>query len=258
VSTLLPVAWIIGPLLMGAPLAAPTDAPQILQEVHDRAEQVRTMNPALAQGLMALQPLPTRARMPRFRSELFLQADAHWVLGERLLNEKDSPEVRAALVHAYASLEGAQANLLLHLAGADRETQVRSAAVTALGRGSTPQGLSAIRLGLKDSSPQVRLVAVSAAGYRADGLEVATMLVSALSDTDASVRAYAARSLGWLECAGAWEPLRPLLQDASGDVRVHALRAMRTVNLADTAALPELDKLVTDPDERVVAVARSL
>ena len=61
-STLLPVAWIIGPLLMGAPLAAPTDAPPVLQEVHDRAEQVRTMNPALSQGLMALPPPPTPRR----------------------------------------------------------------------------------------------------------------------------------------------------------------------------------------------------
>jgi len=216
------------------------------------------MDPALAQGLMALQPLPTRARMPRFQSELFLQADAHWVLGERLLGEGDSPEVRAALVHAYASLEGAEMQLLLHLAKADRESQVRGAAVTSLGRSDTPQGLSAIRVGLKDSSSQVRLVAVSAAGYRADGLELATELVSALSDPDTAVRAYAARSLGWLEFAGAWGPLRPLLQDPSADVRVHALRAMRTVNFTGTAALPELDKLVTDPDERVVAVARSL
>ena len=239
-------------------MAAPADAPSILQQVHVRAEQVRTTDPALAQGLMALQPLPTRARMPRFQSELFLQADAHWVLGERLLNEKDSPEVRAALIHAYASLEGAEMQLLLHLAKADRESQVRGAAVTALGRGDSPQGLSAIRLGLEDSSPQVRLVAASSAGYRADGLDLATMLVSALSDTDASVRAYAARSLGWLEFTGAWEPLRPLLKDASGDVRVHALRAMRTVDFPRTAALPELDKLVTDSDERVVAVARSL
>jgi HEAT repeat protein len=239
-------------------LAAPADAPPVLQQVHDRAEQVRTVNPALAQGLMALQPLPTRARMPRFQSELFLQADAHWVLGERLLDEKDSPEVRAALIHAYASLEGAEMQLLLHLAKTDGESQVRGAAVTALGRGDSPQGLSAIRIGLQDSSPQVRLMAVSAAGYRADGLEVATELVSALSDRDASVRAFAARSLGWLEFSGAWKPLRPLLQDPSGDVRVHALRAMRTVDLPGTAALPELDKLVTDSDERVVAVARSL
>jgi len=258
VSTYLPVSWILGSLLIGAPLAAPADAPPVLQQVHDRAAQVHTTNPALAQGLMALQPLPTRARMPRFQSELFLQADAHWVLGERLLQEGDSPEVRAALVHAYASLEGAEPQVLLHLAKVDKESQVRGAAVTALGRGTTPQGLSAIRLGLEDSSSQVRLVAVSAAGYRADGLELATDLVSALSDPDSSVRAYAARSLGWLEFAGAWEPLRPLLQDASGDVRVHALRAMRTVDATGTAALPELDKLVTDPDERVVAVARSL
>jgi hypothetical protein len=258
VSTLLPVSWIIGTLLVGAPLAAPADAPPVLQQVHDRAEQVRTVNPALAQGLIALEPLPTRARMPRFQSELFLQADAHWVLGERLLAEGDSPEVRAALVHAYAGLDGAKIQLLLHLARADREAQVRGAAVTVLGRGDTPLGLAAIRLGLEDSSSQVRLVAVSAAGYRPDGAEVASELLAALSDSDASVRAYAARSLGWLEYTGAWEPLRPLLQDPSGDVRVHALRAMRTVNLADTAALPELDKLVTDPDERVVAVARSL
>ncbi len=257
-STRFPVTWIVTTLIIGAPLAAPVDAPPILQQVHIEAEEVRAADPALARDLMALQPLPTRARMPRFQSELFLQPDAHWVLGERLLEAGDSPEVRAALVHAYASLPGAEPGLLLHLAKTDQDPQIRGAAVTALARGNTPQGLSAVRLGMEDSSSQVRQLAVSAAGYRADGLSLATDLVSALSDTDASVRAFAARSLGWLEHSGAWEPLRPLLQDASGDVRVHALRAMRKVDHAGTAALPELDKLVDDPDERVAVVARSL
>ena len=194
-STRFPVTWIVTTLIIGAPLAAPVDAPPILQQVHIEAEEVRAADPALARDLMALQPLPTRARMPRFQSELFLQPDAHWVLGERLLEAGDSPEVRAALVHAYASLPGAEPGLLLHLAKTDQDPQIRGAAVTALARGNTPQGLSAVRLGMEDSSSQVRQLAVSAAGYRADGLSLATDLVSALSDTDASVRAFAARTL---------------------------------------------------------------
>ena len=135
---------------------------------------------------------------------------------------------------------------------------VRSAAVAGLARYSETAGLKAIEIGLVDPDARVRANAVSSVGYHKEGSSLEAELLQALKDSNAQVRSQAARVLGWIESQAAYGDLRTLLSDSSEEVRLHALRAMRTIDPAQTRSLPELEALEKQPDERMQVILKSL
>ncbi len=215
-------------------------------------------NPELHQAIYQLKPVPTRAGTPRFQSDLFSNPAAAWSVAERLLQGADSADIRSALAAGHASIPQSDPAPLLHIARHDSSALVRSAAVAGLARYSEKVGLDAIRIGMKDPHARVRATAVSSVGYHREGASLEKSLLNALADSDSQVRAQAARVLGWLEVEAAYEPLRGLLVDASAEVRLHALRAMRTLDADQTRSLPEIDHLAKNPDERMQVILNSL
>ena len=98
----------------------------------------------------------------------------------------------------------------------------------------------------------------SSVGYHKEGSSLEAELLQALKDSNAQVRSQAARVLGWIESQAAYGDLRTLLSDSSEEVRLHALRAMRTIDPAQTRSLPELEALEKQPDERMQVILKSL
>ena len=80
-------------------------------------------------------------------------------------------------------------------------------------------------------------------------------MVAALADSDAELQATAARALGNVGDAKAFDSLAQLTQSGEADVRLEALRALARVDADRATTLPGLDKLAQDSDERVRAAA---
>ena len=258
-------------LMTTASWAAPGQAEfsdvQLQQQLQDDNWRVRheaglelnsRLKPDMNEAIYRLTPMPTRAGTPRFQSELFSNPAASWSVAERLLRGGDSPDIRSALAGAHASIPDSDPSALLYIARHDRSPLVRSAAVAGLARYSEKAGLNAIQIGMEDSHARVRATAVSSAGYHKDGASLEQSLIEALEDSDPQVRSQAARVLGWLEAEAAVLPLRTLLRDSSAEVRLHALRSLRALDLETTRSLPELKQLAQYPDERMQVILNSL
>lgn len=137
----------------------------------------------------------------------------------------DSPEVRAAALHALAAFG--------------------SAALIAL-----PE----IRSRLDDASPSVRLRALEAlTSVEAADTVVVPAVRNALSDSTAAVRASAAYLLGGLRAAAgpAVDALVVALGDPDAEVRAAAAYALGEIGPVARAAVPLLRVLLGDPDPRV-------
>ena len=115
-----------------------------------------------------------------------------------------------------------------------------------------------LRLALTHSDWDIRARAAVALGWRADGAALHEELLAALDDESSEVRAFASRSLGWLEVSAAAPGLERLVTDRDAHVRLHALRALSRVDPGAASRLPTLLSLLQDPDPRVARVARRL
>ena len=119
-----------------------------------------------------------------------------------------------------------------------------------------PEAADAFAVGLKDPSPEVRMIA-SAGWIKAEAVppEAVQGLIDALKDPDVQVRANAAFALTRLETV----PLEaiPLLAecttDPSDSLRLNAALALRNASGAEALAL--LEHLLDDPSVRVKIVA---
>ena len=146
------------------------------------------------------------------------------------------------------------------LAGAIRDpsTEVRLAAADALGRIPDNRATTPLIEALQDSDEEVRAVVARSLGRIGDS-DGFIPLISALMDPDAGVRASAEKALGSFgeKAAG---PVRKLLSHTNPLVRGSAAAILATI--AVTAAIPDLEQLVTDPDtevqERAVVALGSL
>ncbi|MEU4269748.1 fumarate reductase/succinate dehydrogenase flavoprotein subunit [Streptomyces sp. NPDC026092] len=140
---------------------------------------------------------------------------------------------------------------------ADPDPAVRTAAVVALGE-TVPAGAGPALAGrLRDAAPQVRHAAAAALRELVEVLpaeaELGTGLRDALAGSDPVVRSAALEVLRALRLGGA-ALYAGALADADLDVRVHAVRALVSVD-----AVAELAVAAADPAREVrVAVARGL
>jgi HEAT repeat protein len=139
----------------------------------------------------------------------------------------------------------------------DGDPSVRSAAVSALAETFPPGAGPALAERLRDTAPQVRHAAAAALRELVEVLpadeELGTALRAALPVTDPAVRSAALEVLRALRLADA-AVYGAALADADVEVRIHAVRALVSVD-----AVPELAVAAADPAREVrVAVARGL
>ena len=237
-------------LLPGAALAA--DWEDRLADTLLAAEQ----DPVLA-ALRTEQPRATRAGHLRFLGPHANQPAAMPVLLDRLANGDEPVAVRAALADVVGRFADGWGDALVELIAEEPASSVRAVLVYGLRNVDADTARVGFSLALLDVSPEVRAEAARLAARRGDGLVVAPELVGRLKDSEASVRAAAANSLGVLAAVSAASDLLPLLDDASADVRLQALRALSRIEPSAVSA-PRLRALSADPEPRVSRAASKL
>jgi HEAT repeat protein len=177
------------------------------------------------------------------------------VVLDRLARKVDPEDVRVSLVEALPRNGGIYADALADLFVEEGSAKVRAAFVRA-----TPaqQILPIMRRAFADSSTEVRIVAVRAAATHPVCEQLASELRTALTDSDATLRAEAAKSIGVLKIEAARDELARALGDGNAEVRLEAMRALDKIapgSLAGTAAVTQLR---SDPDQRVAELAQKL
>jgi HEAT repeat protein len=232
----------------------------------DQAAPAATTAPARGERLPsadeALVPRRTRAGTLRFTSPAI---EGNTALAPEILARfarEPSAELRAALVDALPRTGGDWFDGAYGALAHEPEAAVRRAIVAIMPRAEATQALRGIMAGLADAEPSVRAEAALSAGSlpeaaRGDG-GLRTRLGQLLSDTDGSVRAGAARTLGLMAHAPAFEPIARLLGDADAEVRLQAVHALERIDRERAARLPALGALRSDPDPKVAHAARIL
>lgn len=214
--------------------------------------------PALFAEVMQATPVPDRAQRLRFPMDALSDPAAFPAIVERYLHAGEGVAVRAGLYRSMVALDPRWVDVARGLF-ADAEPEIQIEILVSVRKAGDPSAvLDTIRRGLLADRDDVRAAAAVSAGWRADGAELAPELIANLQDRGEGTRAMAARALGWLGVVSAKGALPGLLDDASGEVCLHALRSLRRLDLEGARGLPQLDQLASDPDPRVAAVARKL
>ena len=172
------------------------------------------------------------------------------------------PEVRRSAVTTLATLPASPVIVaLLARAVADRDHEVRMAAVERLGRFGSPARAAgpALAAATRDPITSVRLVATQALGTVDVSADLAVpALVAALVDRDDEVRAAAADALGWRgrAAAEAVPALAHALGDESPVVRRASVAALGRIGTPAHTVLGRIVRGLSDADPGVRAATR--
>ncbi|MDX2092465.1 MAG: HEAT repeat domain-containing protein [Kofleriaceae bacterium] len=252
------------PVAAPAPLvvSSSTPPPQVHADWRARVTAevlaVRTSSPAHYEELRRAAPQKTRARTLRFTTDVIHDPRAAAVFLERLVENVDTAEVRAAIVEALPRTGGLYADALADLMVHETSAEVRTAYVFAARRAPGDLAIGVLARGLSDEASIVRAEAARSAAAHPDGARLANELRAALASPDPQLRTEAARALGVLRVTGAQAELTARLTDASPEVRLEALRALDRIAPGTLAGRPALDTLASDPDPRVARLASKL
>jgi HEAT repeats len=186
------------------------------------------------------------------------------VVIERLLYGGEPLSERIALAAWLKRSAGPFAGVALAAARVEAHEEVRGALVDVLrydkGAGSRAAVVEGLRLGLQDPAATVRATAARAVGWT-QASELATELVAATSDPNDEVAGAAARSLGWLAATApstTFPAVVGVLGRSDPRARLEALRALERLDPARAAALPEVQALTADADPKVARAAQAL
>ncbi len=216
-------------------------------------------DPALFAAVMQAEPIRDRAQRLRWYDDAFADPAAFPAILERFMHRGEPLQVREGLFAALVERSDSWAEVARGLFAQEEEPSLRVVMVGSMRKAQdAATALDLLRLGLLDADPTVRAEAAVSSGWRADGALLAPELLSALADDQVQPRAMAARALGWLAVPEATEPLSALLIDAAPDVRLHALRSLRRLDVKQAKALTALPRLLQDPDPRVVKQAQKI
>lgn len=184
-----------------------------------------------------------------------VQVGAEAVPGVLALLSSPDPAVRSQAAHVLSKIgDPTHAEALLPVV-ADDDPLVAVKAFRAAANTGSPTVIPALAGRLGDGDLEQREALTSA--FATLGEQGVGVLLGALSDADASVRAHAADALGHLGlplAESAVAPLTALLSDADPDVRFAAACAL--VEFGPEACLEPLRRTIADADPRVRAVAR--
>jgi hypothetical protein len=243
----------------GTPRSASAE-PSVAAEATPSPSDGATVDADFADDVRTLQPRTTRAGTLRLTGPLVRRAEAAPILLERLVSGRESAAVRAALVEALPRTGGEFAAVLVDLLPNEDDVVVREAIAAALGRTDARSAIDGLRIALADTDAGVRAEAARSLGQHANGASALAELRAALSDADEATQLAAIRAIGALRQA---DPdvdaaLAALLADKRTEIRLNALRALGRIDPAYARALPELSQLRRDADPRIAAVADEL
>jgi len=238
------------------PLAADSNWRVSLQAQVVLAERTE---PELVEAVRGWTPRSTRAGTPRFVGALASNPGVPILALDRLVRSPHaSSQERWALAAFVGSSSDALGSHLLGLLKTESDSGVRQALVASMKKASLDLAREGLSLGLSDGDPVVRETAVVTIGQRADGQRFHAALRRALGDDASRVRAASARAVGWLDLQDSYDAVHGLLADASPDVRLQSLGALRRLDRARTQGDPAVRALVEDPDMTVRQFARRL
>jgi hypothetical protein len=220
--------------------------------------RIQKADPAFHDAVLHLETKQTRARFGRLVDPMLHNPDAAPVLIQRLQNGSDDSETRAAIAEALPRTQGQYAPAAAAMISTEADPKVRVALVDTLKKADAAHAILGLKAGFADSDIEVRRAAARIAGARVDGSELSAELLVALDDGDNELRGIAARSLGVLSVEEAKAPLAELVQDSDAEVRLHSLRALSRIDPAYAAALPGVDSMQQDSDQRVANVATKI
>lgn len=252
------------PVVAPSPVVASQPAPSTQVHADWRARvaaevlALRTSSPAHYDELRRAAPQKTRAQTLRYATDVIHDPRAASVFLERLLENSDTAEVRAALVEALPRTGGVYADAVADLIKTETSATVRTAYVFAVRRAPAEHAIGVLTRAFADETTEVRTEAARSAAAHPEGARLASELRAALASADPQLRAEAARSLGVLRVTGAQTELAASLTDATPEVRLEALRALDRIAPGSLTGRPALDVLAKDPDPRVARLATSL
>lgn len=200
-------------------------------------------------------PVAHRASPARFADPRLLVAEAAGPLLARLVWGDEPQEIRVALAEAVGATGSAWGPIAVALYPTEADPSVREVLVGVARAADKSSAPRLVRLGLDDDLPAVRAAAARSAVWVSPPSVIGDAVLAAFDDTDPVVRSEAARSVGFLDIAGAWSPLVQLLADADPRVRLQALKSLQRLDAVTAAALPQLDVLRRDNDVRVQKAA---
>lgn len=200
-------------------------------------------------------PAPYRNGLLRFADPRLQVADAAGPILARLVWGKEPEPVRVALAEAVTRAGKSWGGVVAAMLPAEADALVRTVLVED-GRYADPaSALQLVHLGFEDNAAPVRAAAARTAAWITPPTAVKDGLLTSLDDPDAAVRAEAARTVGYLDVEGGWQPLVKRLADSDAGVRLAALKALQHLDSASAATLPEVQVLRQDKDTRVQRAA---
>jgi HEAT repeat protein/lysophospholipase L1-like esterase len=250
---------------------AATSVATLIRELDDDAPAVRaaaaaslekagpSAQPAAPALLARLRDPDDNVRLRAADALVALRPDVGWLPQLRPVLEEGAPSERAAAARVVAALGPEAREAVASLAAALEQPgrEVQEAAAYALGQigPDARAGVPAL-VGVMTGAGEARFRAAEALGLIRDA-SAAPALCGALEDAQGDMRWQAARALGRigagaLACAPA---LLEALGDPNADVRMAAARALPRLGVERERLEPALEKLRSDPDGDVRAEA---
>lgn len=200
-------------------------------------------------------PAPTRSGTLRMVDPTLESPAAAGPLLARLTWGNETPNVRVALVEALPLTGGGWPAVLAFMLPDEKDPAVRAATMGVARYSPAAEAAAILVQGFGDGVPDVRAAAIRNTPYVTIHAQLEPGVLGALADTDALVRAEAARAAGWLQIHDAWDPLVKLLADPDSRVRLTAVRSLQRLDAAEAADLPQIDTLKRDKDSKVQRAA---
>ncbi len=144
---------------------------------------------------------------------------------------EEASGTRSYAARALAKIGDVRAFLILSALRSDEDTNVRFAAISALGQTKDTRSFDPLATDLaRNVDPLIRAAAATGLGYLGDARAVG-LLVSALLDQDEYVRICAIGALGRLAPEQAVEPLTRIVQDHTHSTAYERTQAARALSL---------------------------
>jgi HEAT repeat protein len=191
---------------------------------------------------------------------LVLLGESHEELRQLVLNfleprlESPDQDLVASALRIAARLGGEKVMARLEFCLKDERSQVRRAAVEALGAIDSPQAVEILRLALTDEDTMVRREAVQMMGNR-KSTEILPFLIPMLSDEDLWVRVRAVQAVAGVDLPEAHGLLMDVVErEGPGPVKLASIRALGQAGVLSSR--PVLLSLVagSDRESRMAAI----